>query len=608
MKQFKTTISQMRKNGAAALILFLAVAGILLFSAFFSAALDDETFYYATARRIAEGDRLFVDEWHPSQCFALFMALPYRAITALAGGTDGIVLAMRLVFIAAELMLYWFLLFRLTSLGGKCSAWMIIASALFCCDLYAGFLAFNYYNIGLHGVAVAVLLLWDRQRAPALRLALAGIVFSCAVLNQPGLALIYILYTLAAAVAGIHGKKRNAGEAGPPFLSVRTWLCFTAGIVLSAAGFLTLLLSTGGLENLIRNLPGVASDSEHLLSVFYLIGLKAKHLFAVYSPAPVAAMALLLIGAAVSGRLKKNKRAAKITVLALSLAVSAFWYAAEWRYNTAADVPSEQLLYALVSSGVPVLFLGFTAYFLFEKKNKTVLLALLLALGCSVCVDLTSNATIAYGGRLAYFPAVYGIFAAVGELRGPRPAKLRLQKYLARALAAAFLIVERVGVTTAANRCVYQRNALPTVAVEDGPLKGLYASELYNRNYHLVLADLDTISADGDSPFYTAELLPFTYLCLDLPTAACSAFYVEEESEERQTLYWELHPEKTPEYLYIPKVSYDLIPHGDDEENRDRLEKKLAFAKSLGECEITNGRIGYIVRIYGRRQSGIGNR
>ncbi len=74
MKSLKKNIS---RTDIGAAIVFCIVALVLVLSAVFSHVIDDKAFYYTIPQRLLQGDRLLVDEWHPTQLAALFQLLPY---------------------------------------------------------------------------------------------------------------------------------------------------------------------------------------------------------------------------------------------------------------------------------------------------------------------------------------------------------------------------------------------------------------------------------------------------------------------------------------------------------------------------------------------------
>ena len=73
----------------------------------------DETFYLTIPYRLLRGDALFREEWHLSQMSGVLLVPAVWLYTRLTGGTEGILLAMRLVCVAVMLASSAYLYLRL---------------------------------------------------------------------------------------------------------------------------------------------------------------------------------------------------------------------------------------------------------------------------------------------------------------------------------------------------------------------------------------------------------------------------------------------------------------------------------------------------------------
>lgn len=88
-------------------MVLIFLTGILFIRCFYSFSWSDESFYLAEVHRLYLGDRPFVDEWHPTQFYAILLLPLYRLYVSVNGSTEGIYLAARifnlvLAFFAAE--------------------------------------------------------------------------------------------------------------------------------------------------------------------------------------------------------------------------------------------------------------------------------------------------------------------------------------------------------------------------------------------------------------------------------------------------------------------------------------------------------------------------
>jgi hypothetical protein len=97
------------------------------------------------------------------------------------------------------------------------------------------------------------------------------------------------------------------------------------------------------------------------------------------------------------------------------------------------------------------------------------------------------------------------------------------------------------------------------VSLESGPEKGIKTTAAFAKIYNGILSDLSEIKKHSDGPVYVAMLYPWFYLYLDLPYATgstwCLTYEVNFEAEKQRLLdYCDLHPEKIPKTIYIPKT------------------------------------------------------
>ncbi|MBQ6020896.1 MAG: hypothetical protein IJL26_12055 [Clostridia bacterium] len=615
----------------AALIAFVCLAGFLLYFARRQfAGTVDEDFYYTIPQRLLMGDRLLVDEWQVSQLSALFQLLPYHLFTKITGGNDGIILFMKLVFVAVDLILYWYFYIRLR----KYSVWAAAAAAfLFCADPHMGMEAFSYYTMTPQCVAlIGVWLLTSERELSRPKLVFAGVLFACAVLLVPSFAAIWLGFCILVLL-----RERTANRTqGPLFdrygfvLNRRTWLWSAVGVVFCAAAFAVYLLSdSGGLRVLAENLRGMFASEDHDLSlgsVFEKPLYYPMFVYASFGAVNTAAMLLVTAACAVFRlRARKKKTAAeprvKAVLLLLTLAVDiscilvsagivkyfvTFTGKAPGTLPFAEDI-GDRLFFCLSTSTVPTYFLALNAYLLNQKKDRRMTAFLLLTVACSVCNDLIANGSFLSGGRAAIFPAVYFAADTLREARddfsgrkrnagtkSPSRAVRTVAAILAAALCCGAVCAKTGFSVLQACINVHDRHGGAYGVFESGPYRGLVSSPNYIDQYEQFHENLDVIKANCDGAFFVAGYFAYCYLYLDLPFGTYSAFMARTEPPEHWQLYWELHPEKKPQYVFLPTVNDDLQP---DEERRLKAEENLEYFRSVCSFERTDIDEGYILRV-----------
>lgn len=121
-----------KKHRADFAFAVLAVLAVLLLVAKcrYGFGYYDESFYLTTAQRFWQGDAPVAQEWNLAQFFALFTAPLVGLVEWLQGGTDGIILTFRYLYVAAQALAAVFF-------TGACAAWPLWGQrwrrSPFCC-------------------------------------------------------------------------------------------------------------------------------------------------------------------------------------------------------------------------------------------------------------------------------------------------------------------------------------------------------------------------------------------------------------------------------------------------------------------------------------------
>ena len=401
----------------AALAAFAAVWLFYICIVRYGVCFPDEHFYVTVAQRFVQGDRPLVDEWHFSQFSCVFLCLPYRLYTALRGSTDGIILFLRGLFVLCNAVFYWFMYLRLRAY--RWSA--LLASLLFCAYIPGGLFACNYYTMAIRLLMAACLLLFSEKQT-VLTHAAAGVLLSCAVLYQPGLALVFAAYSVLVWTRFfLRRKGKRFAEEYALCLSVRTWRTLTLSVLACAAVFLTWLLARSGLRNILAGLPDLFTDPEFDFYVpgetFGFLSRAMKNAADVYGAAClVPALVILILSAAYAcGAFRARREPARMVLFCLGAAV----------WMCSCIYPFRQRGSALTDSfftmiPAPMLWFGLVCYLLCEKKDKRLFGFWIVGAVSSVCIDVFSNNDLSLGFPIAYIADLVFCTELVRELRaGP---------------------------------------------------------------------------------------------------------------------------------------------------------------------------------------------
>lgn len=320
--------NRLDRRDALFFLLLAAAAAFFCVRARYGFANIDESFYPTIARRLTQGDTLLIDEWHVSQLSSVLLYLPVWLFERLNGGTDGIYLALRYLFVVVQSLVSAAVYLRLRQYGHAGAAAGALALAV-----YApfGINALSYNSFGVLFLALTGALLVPAEKESRAAYFLAGLCFAGAVLCCPYLAFVYFLYALAVALL----RKR---EGCLPAFSPRAFGLFTLGAALLAAAFFLIGLSGADLSKLPAALRGIFSDPEHAertvfpLSLLLLLLRYPYHVFYRAHPLPGACL-FLVFALALAARLDKHREkhaAAYFLAGALLTAAAEILYAVLW--------------------------------------------------------------------------------------------------------------------------------------------------------------------------------------------------------------------------------------------------------------------------------------
>lgn len=534
------------------------LAGMTLFTFFlciarFGIKNVDESFYLSIPYRLMNGDSLFTDEWHVSQLSGLLLLLPMKLFLLLTGSADGIILFFRQLYAVIKLIFYGYICYKLR----REKYWGIFAAVLFSVFDYLQYAVLNYYTMTAMGAVIVGFILFDPNGLKPNRgkLVFAGIVVACMVLAEPPAALLYFLYAETTLVFFLlRRKKKNVGAY--PFDGNTFWF-LTAGIFIVFAVFAVYFLCTVDIGEFAKNFPMLFTDSEYRFGAdggnvleISAIGEIANLLGIV----PLCLCAVLFFAGTVFVKRRKLPVFVVFTGHLLLFACELIRMLVKY---------SVGLEFLIGSTFFPLLFsfFGLACFTLTEKKEKGLLTFWLFVLLLSLPVDIGSACAVFSCLCVSCIPSVLMIknfFAECQKRNAEKKYKVRSGKKYIAALTALTLCVSAVSLSCYLyERTEWTRFEIPAFAnasqaSEKGPLKGIYTASEMKNNYELALEDLDYIKSVSDGMLYVANLCPWYYFYTGLDVGTYTAYYVEADGIDRNRAYWELHPEKIPDTVFVP--------------------------------------------------------
>lgn len=614
-----------------AAVCFTALAVYLFILVSRGFGFNDEAFYLTIPHRMFKGDRMIIEEWHVSQFSSLFLYLPEKIYYSLFG-TEGILLFARRLFICCHVAVSVFLFIRLREHGITA----LIASLTFCHFIFVPGL--NYYTDSLMFCAILCSLLFLGKPLRPTGYIIAGVVAACAVLSEPIFAVVYFIYAAVVVIRAFFARYRKK----PGLLNIKTFFLITAGIAATAMLFLTFMLTRGTLKEYIESFPNFFTDSEYS---FPIISDKPQTLFsldwytAIWIMGPVYYIieaVLFLIVFLDRNRLKRRP----VYLIVAGIFNLVFLIHINKLYID--RVYDRLLLVTVIPRYIPLFLFGLFAWLLLrdKKNNKNLLYWLLSGFVYSELFDVASDAYIIgflLGGVIVNPAVLIMIKTLIGEIRtesgssdmsGQNCAKAKAILVMERAAIVVLCLVAASAPLGEIGSFVYEmkfpyfehrfgdfKDEKLDVRIERGPYKGLRTTKSAAKIYEKLLDDMDAIKDSGDGAFYTYDYA-LLFLYVDRPYSVYSTWYVNRDFESRQLYYWELHPEKFPEYVYIPKYEcrgfFNITDLTQYEEKygdffnhffevtrgtTDPIKERLSFWTTNYNCEITESDVGYMIRI-----------
>lgn len=512
----------------------------------------DEPFYLTVAHRLGLGDFLFVDEWNLSQMSGLLLMPFVWLYRVLTGGTEGILLTFRYIYIIVHLLVTMFAYKRLRKYGYIAA----VGISLFYLFTPYNIMALSYNTMTLDLLLVGGVLLATSTKN--WQFVISGLCFAGAVLCYPYLVLVYVIYLLCV-IAHLILKKTKIRRSAlcTDMFSLKTFLWFTLGVSILAAIFLIFILCTCGISGIIDNLPLILNDPKHPQT-----GILAKlksYANAILNCHPRFKISLYcylatLVAMAID-RNRKNHRAFYLIVSAVITLMTLFMF-----YPTLTTKKYNSVM-------LPLIFVGTTSYILCKKKpQKIFCCTFITGLIYSLCASISSNQyfyIISVAFSLSNV-ASYIFLAQVLKEMKERPDEVAYGRWLYKgtALTAAFVIsiIALMQFEVKTQHCFWENGSPKTLTSQmtTGPAKGIFTNTQNANTYETLSADLDSYNNVKDGDILILTINTWCYLKTeDLPYGSFSAWITEENyaTLSRLEQFYSVNPDKIPEYIYIPKDS-----------------------------------------------------
>jgi len=594
----------------AALVVFAAFAVCLFISAPYGLTEVDETLHMVSQYRLFRGDRLFFDDWTLSPFSTLFIFPSVSIYYSIVGSFAGAALALRYMFVALKLAVFGILYCCLRSRG----YWGLLASAVFTNAFPFGMKTLGYYFVCGCALMFTGYVLFIKKDAGRAMYRLAGFVFSCAVLAEPGMAAIWILYSALVLCRYFCRKKSLRFFENYDFvLSPAVWRSLFFGVLsavavlflLCAAFFMRVPLSglAEGFRNALNDPERSVGAGALLKNWLDVLGIYTR----IYHIGLLSVFLFLLAASVAAHRFYKKAEPVLFSMLMILYA---------WLTLRTLTYPMEEIGFAIgetICHPLPLCLLALAAYGNTVQKDCRLFAFLLFGFAAMVCGDLISMTAFGAFSEVIAVPALLILRDYAGEAfshEAEVAAKKKNSKVCRASLRNAGLLTAILAVLMVfmplaevahgvymlrlheTERLLVQDTAPLDETIDAGVLKGLRTTVQIAEAYEKSVRDAETISTMCDNRLYVADYSPTVYLDSDVMIGAHSPFYYAQEGWERVSLWWKMHPDKKPDVIYIPYIKFSYMDYPDAS-----AEEKLSWLREHAEIEVTEGEIGVIVKV-----------
>lgn len=529
-------------------VLLLMIIGCgLLIRAKYSFNQSDESFYMSLVHRLWRGDKLIVDEWHPTQFYS-FILLPFYSVYRwIVPGGEGVILFFRyiscIMAVGCALFVYGTMDKR-----SECKGFWAFAMAL-TLMLYtkSNILGVSYNNTCTY-LFTLVFIILSMEETRINRIA-AGVLTALGVLCMPYMAVPVIIYLICLIIRKKH------------------FVMYFVGMLGTALVYIPICFPIRNIKAIMDNFKYIFEDPEHSGGYFYFLG-KTWWSFRNFNNRFVLYAFMLFCVGLFIYLLKGGKLSQKFkSVLLLVLCFGAVVLSGLKGFRN----PGYPAI-ALTVWTVPIFIVNS-----FEKKvsslNRFLLYGgLVIALAYAGGSDTKLNGTTT-GFTITAVAAIMAIATYVKALEKPFviSGKCILAVLLGFMLLARIMIVVRDSDLKNLN-----------CRLETGPGAGLYTTAEHKAEYQEIMLLLEDISAkhSGENLFCT-KILPWAYLAADCQVGAPTAWRTELSSPLLEE-YYGLHPDRIPQVVVVFKDkvgAYDTCSFngkkGNDTPNENETEGVL---------------------------------
>lgn len=518
-------IKRNERIGKMVAVVVLVIAALFMLNrAKYGYIYNDEPFILTLSHRLIKGDAFLYDEWQPTQLTG-FLNYPWMILfTATHNNTDGMILFFRYVYVILNFVSLLFVYLRLSNyskkplITGAACLYLLLFSSM---DILT--VSYNFYS--LTGLLLFITLCITGKSN--IEYLFAGIFFSVATLASPYLAIVFVLYYLFFSLNHFVLKK----DISKNLIDITKMVLF--GVILSVAVFICFLYGTGGnISKMLNTVSYIFTDVEYpSQSIFQLIYgylYTWVNKFRTFGFMFAVFVMLSLID-------KKHKTLwLEAHIIAFVILTPRMIHIFLYQFN-----------YLIMQIGL----LGLHALIIDEQRNNSYSLIAIAGVIFSFILYATSDLkqyAIANGMVLAGFAS----FFLIDDYLQKHENNIKLIKTLC-----ILLVFAQIGTEVYERMTKYylDRDINDNLyMIKESAAKGLYVDQEQYDIYMNIYKDIN------DNIPHQAKLLvlsqePWIYLLNDSEYCTYSAWMTNNKEFRIKRLkeYYDLHPDKYPNYIYV---------------------------------------------------------
>jgi len=415
--------------------------------------------------------------------------------------------------------------------------------SLFCMLYYLLFTPLDTMSVTYNAIALASFALFGTYfltERTTLGDITAGIILAMGVVASPYTIMVYGIYAVSVMVIQFTGLKRSSAAACPVF-SLKSFLWITAGSAAMAVVFCGYLVSVG-LEQILATLPYLLAGGNGGIKFPNLI----RGLISHDGIQVTLGLALILVSS-----LDKKRYERSLVYFSLQTVV---WVISMIGITTVHYMRFNVLM-------LPISVLGLQAFVLTKKKDYNLFfslwaMGLLFALVSSESSD-TGILVFSMGMVLSGMAGILFIAQFAGEFENRSD---RVKNGVIALVCIIFFFQMGCQSFVRLTRTYWDESLFELrTEITRGAGRGIRTTKGYAQRYEEIYDDLQLIKAEAqeDDAVLIARLFPSAYLDLDMNYGTFSSwtYYNNrnkyDEFTDQLSSYYEAHPEKLPEYIYV---------------------------------------------------------